>query len=147
MCAALAFILLLFFISIVGLQTKYRSYFLKLKDKIIWNSIIRYTITSYLNYAIISVINVRDIFNVLDPFKSIFKMFLAIAVTVYPFSLLTFLQQNLEWLKSKNAMKKYSSAYSGIKITSSTICYITIFLYRRLFIAILIFLNNKGSGL
>lgn len=68
---------------------------LKIKDKVVWNGVIRYTITAYLKIAVLCAINVRGLKEESSLWVTGFTVLLFIALVVYPIYVLMKLQLNI----------------------------------------------------
>lgn len=112
--------------------------------KLIWNFVIRYTITAYLKFAVEFVVNLKQ---ETGGFLMSLKLLLFLFCAVYPFHMLAALEANIESLEKPEVIRKYGSVYMGIKIKPLPLTYSTVFCYRRLLLASSLFLEYPFLGM
>ena len=72
-----------------SIHTVVKQATLKIKDKIVWNGVIRYTITAYLKIAVLCAINVRGLRDEQSLWITGGTILLFILLVVYPIYMLT----------------------------------------------------------
>ena len=128
-----------------------------LDKKLIWNGILRYSITAYLKFALIAVgISKQHTVGRLlseasggksEGFYSLLQIAAVAAIILFPFFTLGCLQENIAKLEEKQVRRRYGSTYLGLKIEPVALCYTTVFCYRRGAISLLILLRTECPGL
>ena len=116
----------------------------KMKQKLLWNSVIRYSIQSYLklSFANFAVLTTLHWSTFSKAFKSIFALTISIGLFTLPFVYMLILK-DLSKLRDENTIRKFESLMLGIrKYNHMEVFYSVFFLIRRfLFVVLLLSLE------
>ena len=113
---------------------------LKLKKKLLWNSLIRSVLTGYLKMSLASLSTVV-VLNFTDSglaLNSILSLVIFVSLCQYPLSFGFILHRQRQSLQTEEMKQKYGSLYLGMRTdTYIQRLYSPIFLIRRMFYAVL----------
>ena len=128
---------------------KIRGIFERLKQKLLWNSVIRYIIQSYLKTAIVCLMAfpVLSLENTKGKTNAAVNIALLTFLTVIPFVFQCILYKRRGTLQNKAVKKKFGSLYLGIRTNSPReYAYSMVFLIRRLIYSVITVscLNNPN---
>ena len=138
---ALVFVIIPVFIVIkLCPPGKIRSIFEKLKVKLMWNSVIRYVLQSYLKISIVCLMAfpVLSLDNTKSKINTVISITLLTFLVLSPFIFQCILYKKRRTLNDEAVKKKFGSLYLGIRTSSaSEFAYSMVFLIRRLLYSVI----------
>lgn len=115
-----------------------------LKKKLCWNFYIRFWIQSYLQFALVSFINFKDLCwdHSGEIFSSLFTLFAGTLVVVLPLANFFFVKYNRSELETPNFTERFGTITDGFKTSKEKLlsgpAWLSVYLAKRLLIAIVL---------
>jgi hypothetical protein len=118
----------------------------QIKQQIFWNAIIRYSLQSYLDFAITASLAVAIRTSTSKPKLGIYSCLLLL-LAVAPAGYFLLLRKKFPQLKSQELRLKIGTLYQSINVKSfSAVCYNVAFLVRRLIFAVITAFAGRFDG-